>query len=1019
MENQVISNNRNGHKVEPKPPETIRKGTIIFLADGSVFACDPESQSILGISFEKITDWLDLTSNWYAIHEDGSPFLADEHPARLTLQDGQSRENVIMGIEQPNGDRVWISIDTRPLFQSKNESPYAVTVLLSELGGHQKSFNALQDSNVVFNTVDESTTVLIFAKDRQGRLVKVNSAILRLLGFNEADLIGKTEFEYMSDRDQAEAIRVNDRYVMDTGQILVCEEFANSEDGERRTYLSIKMPYRDEKGNIIGLVGVAPDITERRQLEQQLQETNERLTTILDGMTEAFITLDQDWRITYANQETARLNNMPAEEIIGKTHWEMWPWSVGSIVERNYRQALQTREPIHFEFLYEPLDMWLEVHAYPAKTGLGIFFRDITESKQFEQALQQSEEKFRCMAETIPDVFWMSDIVHSQIIYISPSYEKVWGRSADQLQKNISSWLETIHPDDRAIVKAAPNDCLRDGYNIVEYRIIRPDGSIRWIRDRGYAIKETNGQIQRIAGIAEDITERKQEEQITRERESLLKLALTSAEAGAWSWEITTGKVFWSEEYYALYGLDPAIVTPSYENWINQVDPRDRAMTEQLTQESLKTGEINIRFRALHPTKGQRWLQAKGQILYDDQRQPLRMVGIAQDITERELAEEKLRETADSLALSLSAAKMGYWSWDAHTDLVIFSERGSEIFGLRPNENITWTGILQHLHPEDAKRAQEAVFKAIRDRCDYDTEYRMTRLNDGEECWISAKGRARYDETGNTTGMIGVVHDITDRKRAEAQLQQQARDLEQLNTTLKDATNLLTQRNRELDSFVYAVSHDLKAPLRAIVNLSEWLEEDLGDRLTGDNQHQMNLLRGRVYKMIYLIDGLLEYSRIGRWEANPELVGIKDLLMEIIDSLAPPSTFTISIVEEMPTLLTKRLPLTQVFANLISNAIKHHDRPDGQITITARNFGQYYEFSVQDDGPGIAAQHHERIFGIFQTLKASDNSSSTGLGLTIVKKILETEGGTISVESEVGKGSTFRFTWLVNRDDRI
>ncbi|MEB3308696.1 MAG: PAS domain S-box protein [Snowella sp.] len=1015
----VILNNRNGKHSEPILPETIRKGTLLFLADGSLLAQDPEAESILGTSPEQITDWFNLTPNWKAIHQNGFPFTADEHPARLTLQDGRSREKVMMGIEQPNGNLVWLSIDTRPLFQGKTTHPYAVTLLLSELGGHPKSSNALQDSNVVFNTLDESTTVLIFAKDLQGRLLKVNAATLRLLGFNEEELLGKTEFEYIPNPEYAEQIRVNDRYVMDTGQILVCEEFVeDSENGDKRAYLSIKMPYRDGKGDIVGLVGVAADITERRQLEQQLQETNDRLTTILDGMTDAFITLDQDWRITYANQETARLNDVTVDHIIGKKLGEMWPWSIGSIVERNYQKAQQEKQPVHFEFLYDPLDMWLEVHAYPSESGLGIFFRDITERKHVEQALKQSEEKFRCMAEAIPDVFWMTDVVRSQIIYVSPAYEKVWGRSAANLQGNTNIWLESIHPDDRPIVKAATGKCLDHGYNIVEYRIIRPDGSVRWIRDRGYAIREADGQTHRIAGIAEDITERKQEEQGAREQQSLLKLALTAAGAGAWSWEPSTNKVIWSEEYYPLYGLDPKTVTPSYDNWLHCIDPRDRAIADQQAQEALHTGEINVRFRVLHP-QGQRWFQTKGQILYDDDGQPLRMVGIAQDITDRKSAEEHLRETADSLALSLSAAKMGYWSWDAHTDSVIFSERGSEIFGILPNQETTWTAILQQLNPVDRQQAKIAVEQSLRDRCDYDIEYRVIRLSDSQEYWVSAKGRARYDDRGQATGMIGVVHDITDRKQAEAQLQQQARDLEQLNHTLKEATNLLTQRNQELDCFVYAVSHDLKAPLRAIINLSEWLEEDLGDRLNPDNQRQMNLLRGRVYKMVHLIDGLLEYSRIGRWETTPEPIAIQDLLGEIVDSIAPPSTFTISIGEDMPTLLTKRLPLTQVFTNLISNAIKHHHRADGHINIRAQDLGQYYEFSVQDDGPGISPQHHERIFKIFQTLKASDNPTSTGIGLTIVKKILETEGGTISVASEVGKGSTFRFTWLVNRDDRI
>jgi signal transduction histidine kinase len=209
-------------------------------------------------------------------------------------------------------------------------------------------------------------------------------------------------------------------------------------------------------------------------------------------------------------------------------------------------------------------------------------------------------------------------------------------------------------------------------------------------------------------------------------------------------------------------------------------------------------------------------------------------------------------------------------------------------------------------------------------------------------------------------------------------------------------------------------SHDLKAPLRAIANLSEWIEEDLEDKLDEDTRHQMNLLRGRVHRMENLINGLLQYSRVGRVKQKPERVNVNQLLAEVIDSLAPPAEFTINIIGEMPTLITERLPLQQVFSNLISNGIKHHDRVDGKLEIAVKDLGEFYQFTVTDDGPGIAPEYQEKVFTIFQTLKARDQAENTGIGLSIIKKTVETQGGTIQLDSQVGQGASFRFTWKKN-----
>jgi PAS domain S-box-containing protein len=247
-----------------------------------------------------------------------------------------------------------------------------------------------------------------------------------------------------------------------------------------------------------------------------------------------------------------------------------------------------------------------------------------------------------------------------------------------------------------------------------------------------------------------------------------------------------------------------------------------------------------------------------------------------------------------------------------------------------------------------------------------------------------------FDDAGRVVTILAEGHDITERKQTQANLE---------------------QRNQDLDSFVHIVSHDLKAPLRAVANLSEWIEEDLAGSLTVDTQEQMNLLRARIERMSSTIDGLLDYARVGRTQDSIEPVVIADLIAEIVDSLAPPPTFTIEIAGNLPTLQTKRLPLSQVFANLIGNGVKHHDRADGKLHIGIVERGNFYEFAIADDGPGIDPAQHDRMFEIFQAVNPQNRSDSTGIGLAIVKKTIEAEGGKIRLESQLGQGTTFYFTW--------
>ena len=290
----------------------------------------------------------------------------------------------------------------------------------------------------------------------------------------------------------------------------------------------------------------------------------------------------------------------------------------------------------------------------------------------------------------------------------------------------------------------------------------------------------------------------------------------------------------------------------------------------------------------------------------------------------------------------------------------------------------------------------------------------------GETALLSKEGReipvsqlviAHKTAEGDLEYISTVMRDLTPQIEAENSLKEKAKELKWVNQQLLKTASLLKKRNHELDRFAYVTSHDLKAPLRAIANLATWLGEDLEGIIPEENQHHLKLMQSRVERMDGLIQGLLEYSRVGRIHHSVTTVNVKDLLIEILDSLSPSSNLKITISSDLPTLQTDMISLRQVFANLISNAIKYNDKDFGNLEISAQKYADFYEFAFADNGPGIEPEHHERIFKIFQTLQAKDTFESTGIGLSIVKKILEERGDSIRVKSQLGQGATFYFTW--------
>jgi PAS domain S-box-containing protein len=368
------------------------------------------------------------------------------------------------------------------------------------------------------------------------------------------------------------------------------------------------------------------------------------------------------------------------------------------------------------------------------------------------------------------------------------------------------------------------------------------------------------------------------------------------------------------------------------------------------------------------------------------------------DITQRLRAQRALKESEERKAAVLRSTLDSIITMDSTGIVLEFNPAAEKTFGYLREEAIG-AHLADLIVPERMRQAHReglARYVATGEARVLNQRLELPALRkDGSE--FTAELTITRNDIESEATFTGVLRDISQRKEQESEREQ--------------LIKALARSNQELDQFAYVASHDLKAPLRGIANLSQWIEEDLGEGLSGENKEQMELLRGRVHRMEALIDGILQYSRAGRVKAKPESIDTGAMVKDVIELMAPPKTITITVAPGMPTVRAEKIPLQQVFMNLLGNAIKHAGSNEPQIGVSWEDAGPFYEFSVRDNGQGIAPQYHERIFGIFQTLEARDKVEGTGIGLSVVQKIVEAKGGRVWVESDVGKGASFKFLW--------
>jgi PAS domain S-box-containing protein len=734
--------------------------------------------------------------------------------------------------------------------------------------------------------------------------------------------------------------------------------------------------------------------TERKKTEEKLTKANTLQETLLTGAPIGFAFLDLDLNYIMVNDWMAKLNSRSIEKHVGKNVAEVAP-AILPVVHKLSSQILETGQPIKdFEFKTEPgasgteLKYWSQ-SWYPVKdaggktTGFGVFLEDITERKKAEEAARESEERLHFALESSHTGAWDLDLVdHTAIRTVE--HDRIFGYSELLPEWTYEMFLDHVLPEDRQAVDAKFRKAMetKGDWNF-ECRIRHPDGTVRWIWAVGKHYIEPTGDARRMAGIVQDITEKKTADAALRDSEARLRLIARAARIGFFEWNATKDTAYWSPEHYELFGFDPHSPI-TWQSWLLGVHPDDKERLAKNAARQLEralsgeTGTHEIdRYRYSRSDGTTVWIETESSVEITDGEAVFR--GSVRDITERKKAEEQLRESEARFRLALTNAPVSVsiqdldlrflWAYNQRTvdPKSVIGKTDSDLFP-----------------PNDAARLKSLKLKVME-----------TGQPIHEQAWITSNGQRKFldlyieptrDSNQAITGVGIATVDITHLKQIEM---------------LKD-------------EFIGMISHELKTPLTVIIGalstaVAPGLNEDLKKQLFADAVNHSEI-------MASIVDNLLELSRqqSNRLDLRKKPTDIGQVAHKVVDQLRKKSdihTLAWDFPEDLPKVPADALRVERIIYNLVENAIKYSPA-GGEVKTFGKVVGGFLQVGVADQGLGISTEDQKRLFQSFERLGYDVKGAikGTGLGLKVSRILAEAHGGRIWVESEFGKGSTFYFT---------
>ncbi|MEH2235549.1 PAS domain S-box protein [Nostoc sp.] len=583
---------------------------------------------------------------------------------------------------------VWVRLTTFSLVS------FLITALSSELrtarSKAETSLKLLQNSEMRFSRLAESNIIGVIVTDmNNGSIMEANDAFLKMVGYTREDLSANQ----MKWREitPPEYLLLSERSVEELRTTGVCKPFEKEyirKDGDRIPVLLGSAIVGDTQETVIGFV---VDLSERKQAKAALQQANERNTRTLENMSDAFITLDRDWRIIYQNAEAERINGKLRIEVIGKSHWEEWSASVGTNVERQYRRAMAEQIPVHFEHHYyfpSKYDLWLEIHVYPCEDGLDIFFRDISERKQVEQTLREKEERLRLANER----FELASAAVNCLIYDwnleqdsverTEGLTRILGYSLDIAQPTGNWWRELVHPDDLQRVQEETTIALANGDRYsAEYRICNHVHQYIYVLDQGIVVqRDADGRPVRLVGSITDISERKQAQKAVQASEERLRSFVKANIVGILFGDVNGGITEANDEFLRIVGYTQEDIQAGRLRWTDITPPEYQYLDELAIAEATAKGTCTPYEKECIRKDGSSVPVVVGYSLLGESRQ--KSVAFILDISDLQQAKKALSQSQEQFQAFMDNIPAAAWITNANGRVLYLSPTYLSTFDL-------------------------------------------------------------------------------------------------------------------------------------------------------------------------------------------------------------------------------------------------------------------------------------------------------------------------------------------------
>jgi PAS domain S-box-containing protein len=804
-------------------------------------------------------------------------------------------------------------------------------------------------------------------------------------------------------------------------------------------------PIRDESGAIVGLYDVSveetPRVLAQRERDRlaalrELQLADEHARAILESITDAFFAVDSEWRFTYVNPLAERVLGRSVADLMRKVLWDEYPGLKNSALEAAYRRAADERVAESVTSYFSDHDRWYEVHAYPASEGISVYFRDVSESKNAQAALAESEAKFRQLADSMPQIVWAA-LPDGTLNY----YNRRWFEYID-LNPNVGEearWDRYIHPDDLQATYEAWTKAIQSGEPYgAEFRVRRADGQYRWFLVRALPVRDGEGKTNRWFGTCTDIDDYKYSEAALRHSREQMEIVVKGANVGVWYCPLPFDKLIWDATVKEHFHL-PFDAEVTIDIFYERIHPEDRDRTRRAIEQSIGEKQpYDIDYRTVSPDGASvKWIRATGRGFYDAAGNPTRFDGITSDVTARALAEQRVRRLyAVAAALSEAVTPEDVARVTVHQGIAaVGATAGSLVLLSEDGANMEMAGSVGYpaevigrwkRFPVDAPlplaeaamRGEPVFIESPEDRL---ARYpALAPLNANKATNSSAC--LPLKSGGRTIGTLGLSFQrrgqFTDDERefmlSLATQCAQALERARLFEAERHARAGAERASQMKDEFLATLSHELRTPLNAILGWSQILSG--GARNEEDLAEGIKTIERNARAQTTIIEDLLDMSRIisGKVRLDVQRVDLSTVMQAASDTVKPAADakgIRVQLVLDPMAGPVSGDPnrLQQVFWNLLTNAVKFTPR-GGRVQVLLERVNSHLEVSVTDTGDGIAPEFLPHVFERFRQADGSTTRrhGGLGLGLAIVKQLVELHGGSIRAKSPgVGHGATF------------